>query len=100
MFAINQCLLYGKLIPAEKHISDAKMFQKLSCSGGAPKVPVYGKEGEYGHNFYMMYLWRFWNKSVIVEAISGLGRSIRQNNVIVRFSERMYGHKFIKIVGT
>ena len=43
MFTINQNLLYGKQIPAEKHISDSQMFKKLSCAGDARKVPVYGK---------------------------------------------------------
>ena len=43
MFAINQALLYGKQIPAEKHISDSKMFHRLAGLSEEGKVPVYGK---------------------------------------------------------
>ena len=43
MFSIYQCILYGKMIPAEKHISESKLSQKLACHGDAPKVPVFGE---------------------------------------------------------
>jgi len=43
MFTVNQNLLYGTSIAAEKHITDSQMFKKLSCAGDAKKIPVYGK---------------------------------------------------------
>ena len=47
LFTVNQNLLYGKAIAAEKHISDSQMFKKLACVGEMKKVPVYGKNPKY-----------------------------------------------------
>ena len=38
-----QSLLYGRLIPADTHISDAMMYRKLAGKTEQGKVPVYGK---------------------------------------------------------
>ena len=36
-------MLYGRLITADKHVSEAKMYQKLACKTDKGTVPVYGK---------------------------------------------------------
>ena len=43
MFSVNQCLLYGKEIPPDKHISESMMYQKLSGRSAQGRVPVYGE---------------------------------------------------------
>jgi hypothetical protein len=43
MFSINQNLLYGRLLTADKHVSDSMMYQKLAGKTDKGKIPVYGK---------------------------------------------------------
>ena len=43
MFTVNQCLLYGKEITPDKHISESMLYQKLSGNTAHGKIPTYGK---------------------------------------------------------
>jgi hypothetical protein len=43
MFSVNQSLIYGRTIPADKHVSDAMMAHKLAGKTEDGKVPVYGE---------------------------------------------------------
>ena len=42
LFSINQNLLYGRQLLADKHISDAMMYKKLNGLTEEGRVPVYG----------------------------------------------------------
>merc|ERR1719186_1311182 len=44
LFAINQSLLYGTLLTADKHISEAMLYKKLAGMTEEGKVPVYVNE--------------------------------------------------------
>ena len=48
MFSVNQSLLYGKELPTEKHITQAKLYDKLSGRTESGRVPVGGKQHSLG----------------------------------------------------
>ena len=52
MFSVNQCLLYGRTLSADKYITDAMLYHKLAGKTDEGNVPVYG---EYTTEAYPLY---------------------------------------------
>ena len=59
MFSVNQCLLYGREIPADKHISESMLYHKLSGKSKHGKIPVYGKSYSMENTKYLKQVLKF-----------------------------------------